>query len=189
MMLYLELFLSFAQIGLFSFGGGMAALPLIENQAVQVKGWLALSEFVDLITIAEMTPGPISVNSATFVGTKVAGPLGAISATFGVIFPSVVLVLVLASLYHKYRDLPVLAKVLRGLRPASAALIGAAGFAIVKVALKKTPQEALSLQNFSGFSLLLLIASFFLLVRYKKSPLFIIGLTGLIGGLSYVLFS
>ena len=78
-MIYLQLFWSFLQIGLFSFGGGYAAMPLIQGQVVTSHGWLTMSEFTDLITISQMTPGPIAVNSATFVGLKIAGIPGAIS--------------------------------------------------------------------------------------------------------------
>ena len=84
-MIYIQLFLSFIQVGMFSIGGGYAAMPLIQSQVVQGHGWLTMSEFTDLITIAEMTPGPIAVNSATFVGIRIAGVPGAMVATFGCI--------------------------------------------------------------------------------------------------------
>ena len=80
-MTYLQLFLSFIQIGLFSFGGGYAAIPLIQDQVVSIHGWLSMKEFTDLITISQMTPGPIAVNSATFVGIKIAGIPGALTAS------------------------------------------------------------------------------------------------------------
>lgn len=80
-MIYLQLFLSFLQVGMFSFGGGYAALPLIQGQVVKTHSWLSMSEFTDLITISQMTPGPIAVNSATFVGEKIAGIPGAFCAT------------------------------------------------------------------------------------------------------------
>jgi len=101
-MIYWELFLSFLQVGLFSFGGGYAAMPLIRGQVVTVHHWLSMSEFTDLITISQMTPGPIAVNSATFVGTKIAGTLGALVATFGCILPSCIIVTVIARLYLEY---------------------------------------------------------------------------------------
>ena len=104
-MIYWELFLSFLQVGLFSFGGGYAAMPLIRGQVVTVHHWLSMSEFTDLITISQMTPGPIAVNSATFVGTKIAGTLGALVATFGCILPSCIIVTVIARLYLKYRNI------------------------------------------------------------------------------------
>ena len=91
-MIYLQLFWSFLQVGLFSIGGGYAAMPLIQNQVVSAHPWLTMNEFTDLITIAEMTPGPIAINSATFVGIRIAGIPGAMIATFGCILPSCVLV-------------------------------------------------------------------------------------------------
>ena len=107
-MIYLHLFLSFLQIGLFSFGGGYAAMPLIQGQVVTLHGWLTMSEFTDLITISQMTPGPIAVNSATFVGLKIAGLPGALVATAGCILPSCIIVTILARLYLKYRNLDLL---------------------------------------------------------------------------------
>lgn len=86
-MIYLQLFLSFLQVGMFSVGGGYAAMPLIQSQVVEQHGWLTMQEFTDLITIAEMTPGPIAVNSATFVGLRIAQAPGAIIATLGCITP------------------------------------------------------------------------------------------------------
>ena len=85
-MIYLELFWSFFQVGLFSIGGGYAAMPLIQNQVVDIHPWLTMTGFADIITIAEMTPGPIAVNAATFVGIQVAGLPGALIATIGCIF-------------------------------------------------------------------------------------------------------
>ena len=95
-MIYLQLFLSFLQVGAFSIGGGYAAMPLIQSQVVTSHGWLTMSEFTDLITIAEMTPGPIAVNSATFVGIRIAGVGGAVIATLACILPSCLIVSLLA---------------------------------------------------------------------------------------------
>ena len=99
MNLYLQLFISFLQIGALSFGGGYAAMPLIQQQVVTLHGWLSLSEFTDLITISQMTPGPIAINSATFVGTRVGGFWGALCATTGCVLPSCLLVSLLAWAY------------------------------------------------------------------------------------------
>ena len=104
-MILLKLFWSFFQIGMFSIGGGMAAMPLIQNQVVNLHHWLTLTEFTDLITIAEMTPGPIAINSATFVGIRIAGIPGAIVATIGCIFPSCIIVSFLAWIYFKFKVL------------------------------------------------------------------------------------
>ncbi len=95
-MIYIQLFLSFLQIGLFSVGGGYAAIPLVQSLIVERQGWITMTEFTNLITIAEMTPGPIAVNSATFVGIRIAGLPGAVAATWGCIFPSCIIVSVLA---------------------------------------------------------------------------------------------
>ena len=114
-MIYLQLFLSFLQIGLFSFGGGYAAMPLIQGQVVTTHQWLSMSEFTDLITISQMTPGPIAVNSATFVGIKIAGIGGAFAATAGCILPSCIIVTVIARLYLKYRNMDLLQGVLQSL--------------------------------------------------------------------------
>lgn len=116
-MIYLELFLSFLQIGLFSFGGGYAAMPLIQGQVVNGHHWLSMTEFTDLITISQMTPGPIAVNSATFVGIRIAGIPGALVATLGCILPSCLIVTLIASFYLKYRNLSVFQSVLATLRP------------------------------------------------------------------------
>ena len=121
-MIYLELFLSFLQIGLFSFGGGYAAMPLIQGQVVNGHHWLSMTEFTDLITISQMTPGPIAVNSATFVGIRIAGIPGALVATLGCILPSCLIVTLIASFYLKYRNLSVFQSVLATLRPAVVAM-------------------------------------------------------------------
>ena len=130
-MILLQLFWSFLQIGAFSFGGGYAAVPLIQSQIVDQHAWLAMSEFTDLITISQMTPGPIAINAATFVGIKIAGIPGALAATFGCILPSCIIVTLIARLYLKYRSLDLLQGVLASLRPAVVAMIAAAGISIL----------------------------------------------------------
>ena len=130
-MILLQLFWSFLQIGTFSFGGGYAAVPLIQGQIVDQHAWLSMSEFTDLITISQMTPGPIAINSATFVGIKIAGIPGALAATLGCILPSCILVTLIARLYLKYRDLALLQGVLASLRPAVVAMIASAGISIL----------------------------------------------------------
>lgn len=127
----IDLFLSFLRIGLFSVGGGYAAMPLIQDQVVISHPWLTMSEFTDLITIAEMTPGPIAVNSATFVGMRIAGIPGALIATLGVIIPSLIIVSLLYFVYRKYREIPMLKSVLTCLRPTVVALIASAGLSIL----------------------------------------------------------
>ena len=104
-MILLQLLWAFVQVGAFSFGGGYAALPLIEEQVVKVNHWLTAQEFTDIITISQMTPGPIAINSASFVGIRMGGILGTVVATFGCILPSLVIVLLLSYFFFKYRNL------------------------------------------------------------------------------------
>ena len=176
-MIYLQLFWSFLQIGALSFGGGYAAVPLIEAQIVSNRAWLRMTEFANLITIAEMTPGPIAINAATFVGTKIAGIPGALCATFGCILPSCVLVTLLAKLYLKYRSLSAFQTVLSTLRPAVVAMIASAGVLIVKDAFWTGGEILLSQTNFAMAAIFALC--FVLLRKTKLSPILVMVLAGL----------
>jgi chromate transporter len=179
-MILLELFLSFLQIGLFSVGGGYAAIPLIQYQTVDLHGWLTEAQFMDLAAIAEMTPGPIAVNGATFVGLKVAGIPGALAATFGNIFPSLIIVSLLAWIYRKYRDLPVLKSVLAALRPAVVALIFAAGLnMLLQVAFGS--KTDLSPDRFAWAPALLAVAAFLVLRRFRWNPIAVMAACGALG--------
>lgn len=178
-MIYLQLFISFLQIGAFSFGGGYAALPLIQDQVITAHHWLDIGEFTDLITISQMTPGPISINAATFVGLKVAGLPGAVSATIGCILPSCLIVTVIAWFYLKYRQMSVLQGVLETLRPAVVALIAAAGVAILRTALWGE-EAVISLDNLKIPAAGIFLAALVLL-RYKKlNPILVMLLAGAI---------
>ena len=152
-MIYIQLFLSFVQIGLFSVGGGYAAIPLIQSQVVETHGWLTMNEFTNLITIAEMTPGPIGVNSATFTGLQIAGIPGAIAATFGSIFPSCI-------------------------------LVTAAGFSMFQTAVLSG--QTLHISSVNIVELLLFIAAFATLRKWKLNPILIMCLCG-IGNLLFAL--
>ena len=143
-MIYWELFWSFVQVGAFCVGGGYASMPLIQEQVIERHGWLTLQQFIDIFTISQMTPGPIGIKAATFVGTKVAGLPGAIAATAGFVFPSIIIVLILAKLFFKYGDIGPIRGILNGLRPAVVALICSAGVGFVLLALWNTeslPQD------------------------------------------------
>ena len=168
-MIYLQLFLSFLQVGMFSVGGGYAAIPLIRDQVVTGHTWLTMSEFTDLITIAEMTPGPIAVNSATFVGIRIAGPLGAIIATLGCITPSLFIVSLLAYIYYRYKNVSALQSVLASLRPAVVALIAGAGLSILKLVAFQGNAVALALVNWVG--ILIFVAAFIALRKFKTNPI------------------
>ena len=175
----LDLFLSFLQIGLFSFGGGYAALPLIQEQVVTQHGWLSRSEFTDLITISQMTPGPIAVNSATFVGIRLAGFLGALAATFGCILPSCILVTVLSYLYLKYRKMSMLQGVLETLRPRSPysplPRIAAAGVSILITAFWN---DAVSFMSTKWDSIVIFVVAVWLLKKKNWNPILVMVLSG-----------
>ena len=119
----LELVLTFAQIGALSFGGGYASIGLVENQVVTVKGWMTYAEFSDIVAIDELTPGPVAINAATFVGNKMAGIPGAVAATFGAILPSCIIALILVWAYYKYKSLKGVNGALFGLKSMVVAMI------------------------------------------------------------------
>lgn len=119
----ISLFWSFFKIGAFSFGGGYAMIPLIEREIIERHGWLTMAQFIDIIAISQATPGPVAVNSATFVGYRVAGVTGGVVATLGVVTPSVLVILLLAWLFFRYRSLAVVQDLLAGIRPILVALI------------------------------------------------------------------
>lgn len=105
-MVYLALFYSFFKIGFFSFGGGYAMIPLIEKEIVNIHKWIPVNEFLDIIAISQLTPGPIAINAATFVGHKISGVLGSIAATVGVTAPSFIIILIIAMLIKKVPQPP-----------------------------------------------------------------------------------
>ena len=177
-MIYLQLFLSFLQVGLFSFGGGYAAMPLIQGQVVTTHKWLSMSEFTDLITISQMTPGPIAVNSATFVGIKIAGIPGAIMATLGCILPSCVIVTVIAKLYLKYRNMDTLQGVLNSLRPAVVAMTASAGIAILNSAF--WGNAAVTLAGTKWSLVLIFVICLVLLRKVKMNPIWVMILAGIL---------
>ena len=176
-MIYIQLFLSFFQIGLFSFGGGYAAMPLIQEQIVDTHGWLSMSEFTDLITISQMTPGPIAINSATFVGIKIAGLAGAAVATAGCILPSCVIVTLLAKIYLKYRNVKTFQSVLDSLRPAVVAMIAAAGVSILTSAFWQNADKIILAETDWSMALIFLIC-LVLLIKVKWNPILVMLLAG-----------
>ena len=186
-MIYLELFWSFFQIGLFSVGGGYAAMPIIEHQVVELHSWMTMQEFVDIITISQMTPGPIAVNSATFVGIQIAGLPGAIIATLGCIFPSCIIVLTLAWVYSHYRNLSVVQGVLGGLRPAVVAMIASAGLSILVLSLWNGAAVSLNPADLDWVSLLLFVGALFALRRWKLNPIYAMLACGGVGLVLYLL--
>lgn len=171
-MLLWKLFISFIQIGAFSFGGGYAAIPLIQHQVVELHNWLSFNEFSDLITISQMTPGPIAINSATFVGLKIDGLCGAIVATLGCIIPSCIIVSLIAYVYLKYKQLSVIQSILKYIRPAVVAMIGVSGLLIIQDSFFSETNVNISSVIIFGVSIVLL--------RVKKlNPIFVMIIAGI----------
>lgn len=188
-MIYLELFLVYFRIGLFSFGGGYAAMPLIQSLIVEGKHWLTMEEYADLTAIAEMTPGPIAVNSATFVGQKMAGLPGALVCTFGCILPSLIIVMALAWLYTKIRNFKIVQDVLKKLRPAVTAMIAGACLTILLMALFGTSTlSEIPNSSLRFIELILYIVSLILIRKFNFGPITIIGCVTVVGTVLYLIF-
>ncbi len=189
MNILIKLFFAFIQVGMFSVGGGYAAIPLIQSQIVDIHGLMTLEEFTDLITIAEMTPGPISINSSTFVGTRLAGPFGAVICTLGCIIPSFIICLTLAHFYYKYRSFSGVSTVLAALRPAVVAMIGSAGLSILVLALFNSGWRQIEIGNFRIIEFVIFGVSLFLLRRFKEKvgAIKIILGSGVVGTIAYII--
>jgi len=188
-MICLKLFWSFFQIGLFSIGGGYAALPLIQAQVVDGYGWMTMTEFSDIITISQMTPGPIAINAATFVGTRIAGPAGAAVATLGCIVPSCIIVLTLAFIYYKYRNITMVQGTLKGLQPAVVALIASAGLSILVTAFFPAGEIVFSADAIDVIAVLIFAAAFVVLRIWKPNPIWVMCGAGVMGFVLYSLLA
>lgn len=186
-MLLLKLFFAFIQVGMFSVGGGYAAIPLIQEQIVNIHHLMTMEEFSDLITVAEMTPGPISINSATFVGMRIAGIPGVLLCSIGCIIPSFVICLTLAHFYYKYRTVSGVQVVLGSLRPAVVALIASAGASILMLGLFQAELEAVVLGNLRYVELIIFVVALFLLRKFKLNAITIILGSGVVGTIVYTL--
>ncbi|HHT14717.1 MAG: chromate transporter [Christensenellales bacterium] len=169
-MTLLNLCWSFFQVGLFSIGGGYAAIPLIRQQVVDMNAWLSMSEFTDLVTIAEMTPGPIMINAATFVGIRVCGFLGGVLATFSTIVPSLIIVTLLSKVYQKYAHTSLMQDILSSLRSAVVGLVGAATLVILSGAVTTVVAQTGAI-SFDYVQALIFVGAFVLIRFFKKSPI------------------
>ncbi len=172
----LTMFFSFFKVGLFSIGGGYVAIPLIQSEVVDLHKWLTLNEFTDLVTIAEMTPGPIAINAATFVGNWKGGFIGSVVATFGCILPSLIIVSILAYVYYKYKNVSTLQSVLSSLRPAVVALIFSAGLTILLHVIFGA--QAYSFSAVQWVPVGLFACAFFILRKFKLNPIYVMLMCG-----------
>ena len=185
MNILLDLLLTFMKIGFFTFGGGYAMIAMMEGICVERKKWITHDEMMNVTVIAESTPGPIAINSATFVGTRVAGLPGAIVATVGCVLPSCIIVLFLAFLYERYRGLGVVQGILAGLRPAVVALIASAGLSLLALAL--CGEGSVSVENIQWLSVAIFAVGFVILRKWKLDPILVMVASGVAGLVLYSL--
>lgn len=183
-MIYLELLWVFIQVGLLSFGGGYGSLPTIQALVINQKNWMTFAEYLNFLTIAEMTPGPVAINIATFVGNQTAGLLGGIVATLGVILPSIVIVFILAILFTKYGNVKIIKSIISGIRPAVVGLIAAAALSILLVALFQT-SEITQITTINYLNIGIFAIALFVLYKYKASPIILILAGGAVGAIFY----
>jgi chromate transporter len=183
MSVYLSLFLIFFRIGIFGFGGGYAMLPLI-FQSIQNFGVMTAEEFSDLVALSQVTPGPIIVNAATYVGFNTAGVFGAAAAVFGVVLPSFILVLTTMHFLKKFKESRLVQGAFSGIRPATVGLIAAASVflaqtSIVNGSLLEFSGEATDYVNVLPFAVFL--CTIVLVGKFKVSPIFIMLIMGVTG--------
>ena len=176
--LILTLFLCFFKIGAFTFGGGYAMLALLENEFVEKKKWITKDDFLDMLAIAESTPGPIAINSATFIGYKNAGVIGSAAATLGVVLPSFIIIFIISLFLDKFLTFALVANAFRGIQACVVYLIGSTGIKLFKQMEKK----ALPL---TIMSVILICMIAFSLFAIKFSSIVFILITGIIGIVSF----
>ncbi|WP_367566589.1 chromate transporter [Lacrimispora sp.] len=181
----LDLLWAFFNIGLFSIGGGYAVIPLIQQQVVEQAGWLTLQEYSDIIIISQMTPGPLAVNTSTFVGIRVLGIMGAVASTFGCVIGGCVISLVLYRWYMKHRQNKTIFYIVKGLKSASLGLIVSAGILMIFLAFFGTMEPDFKATSINVIALCIFGISFFLLRRYKMNPILILTLSGAAGIVFY----
>ena len=182
-MIFWELFITFFVIGMFTIGGGYAMLSLIQNEVVTVHGWIDDGTFTDIVAISQMTPGPIGINSATYIGYEVLATsgaseflciLGSFTATFAVVLPSFLIVLGLCKVYEKWKNHYMFQGILTGLKPATLGLVGTAALSLA------TPENFIDWKSFA-----ICILSFIALYLKKVGPFSIIGIGAIVGLLIY----
>ena len=182
-MIYLQLFIEFFKTGLFAVGGGLATLPFLFNMA-ESTGWFTADTIMDMIAISESTPGPIGVNMATYAGFTTAGIFGTLSATIGLVCPSVIVIILIYKILEKFKGSSLVNNVFYGLRPAVAGLVACAG-------LKAVYPSLIHLSEISGLTslltalqwegILLFVALYFLMKKFKTHPIVWIAASAVIG--------
>ena len=187
-MIYLELFFEFFKIGLFTFGGGFAMIPLVEDAAVN-NGWLTSAEFYELIGVCESTPGPIGVNMSTYAGYITGGAegsavLGALIASFSLVAPSVIISIIISGVLNRFKENKIVKDTFYGLRPASVGLIAAAAFEVAKVSLINIGlfvDTGIIFDLFRLKELILFVVLFFGMKKFKLHPVIYVLISAAVG--------
>jgi len=175
MNIFVDMFITFFKLGLVSFGGGYAMIPLIQKE-VENHHWLSMSQFTDMIAVSAMAPGPIATNTATILGYKIAGLPGALDACLAVSLPSLLLILIIGQLFIKYQNHPIVKAAFYGLRPT---IVGIIAYAAIKFAISN---GIIGGSNFIDVkSSIILVAAFIVLIRTKLHPAYLIILSGIVG--------
>lgn len=188
-MIYLQLFFSFFEIGLFSIGGGYAALPIIQDIIVEEHGWLSLTQFSDVVTISQMTPGPIAINAATFVGIEISGIAGAVVSVLGLVLPSIIIVLTLVLIYYKFKHLSIVDHIFDWLQPAVVALITSACISIIITAFYGPSGYVAGVTSIDFIAVTIFILALFVLQKFKLKPITVMMASAVIGIIIYPLLS
>lgn len=176
-MILLQLFYEFFKTGLFAVGGGLATLPFLYDLSDR-SGWFTYQDLSNLIAVSESTPGPIGVNAATYVGFLTAGPLGALTATLGLITPSILIILLISQILERFRKNPLVEKLFYGLRPASTGLIAAAGLLVLRSVLFDT---VIAWHTIRWGSVVLALLLYVALRKWDKHPIWYLAAAALIG--------
>lgn len=180
MNIYLDLFLTFFKIGLFTFGGGYAMLPFIQEETI-AHGWITEAALVDFIAVSESTPGPFAINIATYIGAETGGVLGSACATLGVVMPSVIVILIVAKCYEKFKSSKIVSGCMSGLKPAVVGMIGAAVLSVGETAFFTGGLTTAVFTQISFYCSLLIFAIAAVLAFTKKHPILIVCLSAVMG--------
>ena len=171
-MIYLQLFYTFFKIGLFGFGGGYAMLSMIQGEVVTRYNWVSSQEFTDIVAISQMTPGPIGINAATYVGFTSTGSIwGSVIATFAVVLPSFILMLTISKFFLKYQKHPAVESVFSGLRPAVVGLLASAALVLMNTENFGSPTK--DTYTFV-ISVIIFLVAFIGTKKYKANPILMI---------------
>lgn len=180
----LRLAVVFFKIGLFSIGGGYAIIPLIQSQVVERFGWVSLQTFTDIITISQMTPGPLAVNTSTFVGIQISGIWGAVFATAGCVISGICISIFLYRFFKKHRESVYVLKVLNGLKASSLGLIISAAVTILLLAFTGNDNPG-SIESIDLIAVTIFLGAFAAIRKWKINPVFVMVIAGVAGGIVY----